>query len=85
MFYFRSILIVIHCTLVRSNNNKYIFVFQFYICIYLDVSELTFEGHTNDILSVSQLKDGNIISGSGDDTIKIWNNKGKIKSIIYFK
>jgi len=45
--------------------------------VYLDVSELTFKGHTNCIYSVSQLKDGNIISGSYDNTIKIWNNKGK--------
>ena len=42
----------------------------------LDVSELTFKGHTYGIYSVSQLKDGNIISGSVDNTIKIWNNKG---------
>ena len=45
--------------------------------VYLDVSELTFIGHNNIICSVSQLKDGNIISGSRDNTIKIWNNKGK--------
>ena len=45
--------------------------------VYLDVSELTFKGHTSSIYSVSQLKDGNIISGSADNTIKIWNNKGK--------
>ena len=45
--------------------------------VYLDDCELTFKGHNNSICSVSQLKDGNIISGSGDGTIKIWNNKGK--------
>jgi len=82
MFYCRLILIVIHCILVRSKNICFLILC---ICIYLDVSELTFKGHTNVILSVSQLKDGNIISGSNDKTIKIWNNKGKIKSIIYFK
>ena len=69
------LVIVSHYTLARINNIV-VFVFNS-MYVYLDVSELTFQGHTNTIRSVSQLKDGNIISGSADKTIKIWNNKGK--------
>ena len=38
--------------------------------------EITFEGHTNYIYSVIQLKDGRICSGDGDGKIKLWTLYG---------
>jgi WD40 repeat protein len=39
--------------------------------------EITFEGHTNFIFSVIQLKDGRICSGGRDGKIKLWTLNGK--------
>ena len=33
----------------------------------------TLNGHTNSVRALSTLSNGNIASGSGDKTIKIWN------------
>ena len=35
----------------------------------------TLEGHTGSVLTLHVLPDGRIVSGSGDDTIKIWDGK----------
>ena len=34
---------------------------------------MTLTGHTNFVFCVTQLDDGRICSGSGDETIKIWD------------
>jgi len=39
--------------------------------------EITFEGHTNYIYSVIQLKDGRICSGDSGGKIKLWTLNGK--------
>jgi len=37
------------------------------------VCEKTLTGHSNVVVSVIQLSDGRLCSGSNDETIKIWN------------
>jgi len=32
-------------------------------------------GHTNTVIALTILPDGSLVSGSGDDTIKIWDVK----------
>jgi len=39
--------------------------------------EITFEGHTKEIYSVIQLKDGRICSGGQCGEIKLWTLNGK--------
>ena len=34
----------------------------------------TLEGHTSSVLSVSQLKDGRLVSVSDDNTLKVWGS-----------
>ena len=39
----------------------------------------TFEGHTNSVICVAALPDGNFVSGANDRTLRVWNtNTGKI-------
>jgi len=43
------------------------------VSVGLNLEERIFEGHTNTVISVIQLSDGRLCSGSDDNTLHIWN------------
>ena len=73
--YYRSFTFIYMISLFMS-----IIIIMFFVYKYIHIlgnCEITFEGHTNSVYSVIQLKDGRICSGDHDGKIKLWTLNGK--------
>ena len=73
--YYRSFTFIYMISLFIS-----IIIIMFFVYKYIHIlgnCEITFEGHTNCVYSVIQLKDGRICSGGDDGKIKLWTLNGK--------
>ena len=66
-------------------GNEWLAQFLYFLLIFFDSGQTTrqFTGHGNDVLSVAFSADNRqIVSGSRDKTIKLWNTLGVCKYTI---
>ena len=43
--------------------------------------ELTLSGHTDDVMCLASADDGHVLTGSGDDTVKVWRGDELVRTI----